>query len=110
MQLYHRTNHDAAQVILTEGFRDGRGRYMTDIEFSGVWLADRPLDENEGAEGDTLLSVELEQALAEQYEWVEDRKPYREFCVPAVVVNQRAVVSVYVEDDEWMGIPEPRLD
>jgi hypothetical protein len=55
MKLYHRTYH--AREILTEGFRDGKGCYMTDRESKGVWFSDRPLDKNEGAGGDTRLAI-----------------------------------------------------
>ena len=49
MKLYHRTDVLAARAILRAGFRDGRGTYLTRHVFTGVWLSDRPLDENEGA-------------------------------------------------------------
>lgn len=95
MLLYHRTNEAAA--ILAEGFRDGRGRYMTAVEFSGVWLSDRPLDFNEGAAGDTLLTVEVPEQAIIDYEWAEDGKPYREFLVPAEVVNRYGRPQVVTE-------------
>ncbi len=36
---FHRTTAACAAAILREGFRDGRGRYLTDQEWSGVWLS-----------------------------------------------------------------------
>jgi hypothetical protein len=78
--LYHRTREDAARQIVADGFRDGEGYYMTEDLMSGVWLSDRPLDCDEGAWGNTLLSVELtkdEHEIAE-FEWIEDGKPHRE--------------------------------
>jgi hypothetical protein len=57
--LYHRTTEDAARKIVSDGFRDGEGYYMTEKLHTGVWLSDRPLDANEGAWGNTLLRVEL---------------------------------------------------
>jgi hypothetical protein len=46
---YHRTTAQAAVGILTAGFRDGRGTYMTETEHAGVWVSCEILDENEGA-------------------------------------------------------------
>ena len=44
MKVFHTTD-DAAKAILSEGFRDGSGTYMTAIRHSGVWIADQPLDD-----------------------------------------------------------------
>src|SRR5262245_58725355 len=97
MILFHRTN--VAEQILAEGFRDGTGAYLTDQEYTGVWFSDRPLDANEGAWGHTFLTVELPDELIADCEWIEEGKPYREWLIPAGIVNQfgRPVV-VYVDD------------
>jgi hypothetical protein len=99
MILYHRTDPQAAQSILREGFRDSTGNYLTTNIYSGVWLSNVPLDENEGAFGDILLEVTLEITESEigQYEWIEQGKPYREFLVPAAQINARMKIRV-VED------------
>lgn len=88
MKVFHRTNHSAA--ILAEGFRDGTGFYMCidlDEPLAGVFVSDRPLDENEGAIGDVLLSLDVPVELFESYELVEDGKPYRESIIPAAMLN-----------------------
>ena len=85
MKVYHRTFHAAA--ILREGFLDATGTYLTGKEFSGVWVSDRPLDVNEGAEGDVLLTLSIPVDVFEEYEWVEDGKGYRESLVPAAILN-----------------------
>jgi hypothetical protein len=55
---YHTT--DAAEAILSDGFRDATGSYMfIGAELTGVWLSDTPLDGNEGAKGDQVLRVEF---------------------------------------------------
>lgn len=89
MILYHRAPKDAVNAILEHGFKDGSGHYLTTHTYSGVWLSNVPLDENEGACGDCLLEVlvELSDGEIAKYEWIEDGKPYREFLVPASVVN-----------------------
>ena len=95
MKMYHRTTAASAKRILSEGFKDGTDRYMTDREFSGVWLSVEPLDSNEGAQGDTLLCVDLdctERDLSD-FEWIEDGKTKREWLIPADLVNRRSRVS-----------------
>jgi hypothetical protein len=92
--LYHSTTRENAASILREGFRDRTGKYMTTTDHTGVWLSDTPLDENEGASSEALLSVELEEGILQLYEWVETGKGYREFHVPAEIVNRVPVVTI----------------
>ena len=87
MKVFHTTD-DAAKAILSEGFRDGSGTYMTAIRHSGVWIADQPLDENEGAKGNQVLWLEIPEKLIAPYEWIEEGKHYREFLVPAKLLNR----------------------
>jgi len=101
MRLYHRTSRGVADAIVQGGFRDGSGYYGTDLLWTGVWLSDRPLDGNEGAFGDTLLAVEMDEAAVAEFEWVEDEKPYREFLVPASLVNERASICIIPEPESW---------
>jgi hypothetical protein len=94
MKLYHRTGIEAARAILCDGFRDGRGTYLTVHEHEGVWLSDCPLDENEGAEGPVLFSIKMSVSEVRPFEWVEDGKGYREFLVPAALVNSHGAPRV----------------
>jgi hypothetical protein len=50
-------------------------------------LADRPLDENEGADGDVVLELDVPEPLFIEYEWVEEGKTYREALIPAERLN-----------------------
>jgi len=63
-----------------------------------VWFSDRPLDANDGARGDGLLVVDIPEEVIVDYEWVEEGKGYREWLIPAEVVN-RSVVESVSEDD-----------
>jgi hypothetical protein len=93
--LWHRTA--SASVILTGGWRDGgdaegqRAALANPELGTGVYLSNRPLDSNEGAKGDQLLRIVL--ALTEQdiaaYEVIEEsgESTYREWCIPAAVLN-----------------------
>jgi hypothetical protein len=99
MNVYHRTS--AAAAILRDGFIDTTGSYMAiDVEFSGVWVADRPLDDNEGADGDVVLVVDIGEASIAEYEVIEEGKPYREWCVPADVLNEHGFVMLQTEGDQ----------
>ena len=97
-RFYHRTSTENARAILAGGFRDGSGTYLTEQEFSGVWLSDVPLDGNEGASGDVLLAVEIAPELVEHYEWIEVGRTFREYLVPSALINQHARVSIASED------------
>jgi hypothetical protein len=101
MRVFHRTDH--AEAIRRDGFRDATGFYMTTEPHTGVWLSDRPLDINEGADGAALLAVEIGDDVFAAYEWVQDGG-YREALVPAEVVNRYPVELVFadpIEEAEW---------
>jgi hypothetical protein len=101
MKLYHRTTASRAEAILRDGFKDGTGHYLTDQLHSGVWLSNEPLDCNEGATGDVLLEVEgLIDAELAAYEWVEEGKTYREWLIPAAIVNTKATVRIVDDEGE----------
>jgi hypothetical protein len=93
VKVYHRTPHGAD--ILHGGFRDATGSYMTDREWTGVWVSDVPLDIREGAKGDDLVEVDLPEEVFAEYEWVEEGRFYREALIPAEVLNRfpRALVA-----------------
>lgn len=97
MICYHTT--DAADAILRDGFRDATGSYMlANFELTGVWLGDSPMDVNEGAKGDQVLRVEFPSDVdLADFELIEEHKPYREWCVPAALINERATVTLMGE-------------
>lgn len=100
MKTYHRTSDDAARAILSEGFRDSTGFYGTPNRYTGVWLSDQPLDSNEGTQEGPVLEVTLaltEEAMA-RYEWVQEQLHYREWLMPAALINQHS--SVRLVDEE----------
>ena len=93
--LFHTTNTEAAAAILGSGFRDREGSYGTALHVKGVWLSDQPLDANEGAQGDAILEVHFDIPLSglDEWEWIEEGKTFREWCIPAAVVNKLATVA-----------------
>jgi len=107
VRLYHRT--PAGDAILAKGFRDGRGRYMTSNIHEGVWLSNIPLSAAAGAPGDDLLAVEIPEEVIAEYEWVaETGGTYREWLVPAAVVNRYPVERCTEEEaDALQGTWQP---
>ncbi len=103
--LFHRTSEEAARAIVESGFRDNTGTYLTGEEFTGVWLSNRPVNANEGAAGRALLRVTLDLSESDltAYEWVnEGNESYREWLIPASLINLRAKVEIVDEDElEW---------
>lgn len=91
---FHTT--DAAEEILHNGFRDTTGSYMfAGLLLTGVWLGDQIMDINDGAVGDQVLRVEfLDDVVLDDFEVVEEGKPYREWCVPAALINAQATVTL----------------
>ena len=85
MKLFHAT--EAYEQIERDGFRDGTGKYLTDFEFTGVWVSAEPLDDHPSPEA-RHFEIEVGDLNLEPFEWVEEGKPYREFLVPAEVLNQ----------------------
>ena len=106
MIVYHRTHH--ADAILRDGFRDTEGTYLTAERWRGVWIsAPWPLDENEGADGDAVLAIEIPETVFVTHEWVEEGKTYREALIPAEELNRYPVRIV--TDDELDALTVARF-
>jgi hypothetical protein len=117
MRLYHVTDRESAERIVRAGFVDSEVIHDDRELQIGVWLADRCLaGENDvgprlGPVPDTSLSIEVPPEAAEPYERREDGKPYREFCVPARILNEygigevQALEDVAVEERRRLGEP-----
>ena len=109
--LYHRTA--AAEEILRDGFRDGEGSYLFDsLTLRGVFVSDTPLDSTEGTNGDQLIEVTLPgEVNLDEFELVQEGMPYRQWCVPAELLNTCAHLHLLSEDEEtdlprhWNGEP-----
>ena len=57
LRVYHATSREAADAIEREGFRDSRGSHLSAEAFFGVWVADLPLDSDEGAPGSDAFFI-----------------------------------------------------
>jgi hypothetical protein len=97
MRLFHATTLRAARIIRDSGFRNARGSYgLVDeqtgrrIIVEGVFLADRILTCSEGVSPDATayFRIVIPGKLISRFEWIEEGKGYREWCVPANIVNR----------------------
>src|ERR671916_1840771 len=87
MRLFHVSDH--AELILEEGFEDGRGFYREGKLHRGVWLFDKPTEEGPDQPGmarTVVLDVPDEVAL--RYEWLEEGSHQRRFLIPARILNR----------------------
>lgn len=66
---------------------------------TGVWVSDEILTEHEGAGGCTMLQIVIKISRKDLafYEVKEDGKPFREWCIPAKMLNCGAI-SVFTKD------------
>ena len=90
MQLFHITY--AVEAILAEGFH------------GGVQLATRPPDADDGSHGAAVLVIDIPEDVVAPYVWRNDwnaadrgdaAPAYREFVVPADVVNRYGPPQIY---------------
>ena len=97
MKLYHPTKHWAA--ILRDGFGERSGTYLTESDNSGVWLFDQPFEQRPGDDDpDVILELEIPEAVVAPFEW-HVGLPYREFLMPAALVNLYGTPRVWQSSD-----------
>ena len=110
MRLFHITATANAEAILKEGFRDGTGHYLTDQEWTGVWVSTEPFDGYD-ADTKTLFTIEIPEDVISEFEWVQPGMRLREFLVPAALLNSYGPPVVTGDyDDEISVNPDPEED
>ena len=107
MRLYHSTTAEAAERILSEGFRDGFFGYLGQMRI-GTWLSDVPLDESDGCRGHVALELQLEinAASIADFEWLLEDATHREWLIPAAVLK-RLIVSIHRVSEGVCSESEP---
>lgn len=90
---YHRTDADSARAIIDSGFKNSSGYFMSNRIWTGVWLSSISVD---SAAGDAVLKVKLEIDERElpRWEWAAEGQSYREWLLPAPIVNRCATVEM----------------
>ena len=98
---YHRMNPVTAREIIDSGFSDTSGYFLNNRIWTGVWLSSIPVDNEEGADEDSFLMVKLDIPERElsRWEWVAEGRSYREWLVPAAIVNRCAAVEMVEQLD-----------
>jgi hypothetical protein len=87
VRLYHVS--DDTRTILERGFQDGPGFYRDGKMHRGVWLFDRPIEAGEDRPADSrTVVVDVPDDLALRHEWLDEPREYRQFLIPASVVNR----------------------
>src|ERR1039457_4608962 len=110
MIVYHATTSaETLKSILAQGFRDTVGRYGVMMQLPGVWLSDRPLMAGDGglSGSEPLIRLEVPEDVIRQYEWVNEGGTYREWFVPAAVLNRFARAFVGDALDELARMDRP---
>ena len=110
MRLYHGTTLANAGLVASNGFQDVTSNFGLfsgasgePVNTTGVFFSDLVLDENEGICSEAYLVLEIPEEHLVSYEWMEEGKGYREWCIPAVLANtfftDRTIYS-------WENVPE----
>ena len=89
MKLYYVTDAAEAAALLRDGFRDADPKSgMTSTGLGGVLVNDEPLSVYEDARRNQLIEVVMPDSTPLENELLEDDKGYREWCVPAHMLNE----------------------
>jgi hypothetical protein len=96
-------NVETVPLILANGFRDSEGMYLTNRKWRGVWVSDRDLEEHI-LEAPALLTFDVPAEVLAEYEWVQEDLGYREFLVPATVLNMFGPPTPVDSSDEPLKI------
>lgn len=96
LRFYHRTSKENGRAIVESGFQNSTGYLFGNRAWTGVWLTSMPLDQVAETESDTLLKVKLhvsERELA-RWEWTGEKRCFREWLIPAALLNRRMKAEV----------------
>src|SRR5580704_2869100 len=73
--VYHVTGVEVAELIDRDGFRDNTAPFLTNQEFSGVWVSDVPLDQG-GFDNSIVFEIDVADLDLSEMEWIEEGKGY----------------------------------
>ena len=98
MKFYHRTKE--FMQIIERGFKNEELKYQASKRYYGVCLTDRPLEIKDGGDEFKLLVIEIPEDIITPFEWYDKTKPYREFIVPAELINSYERPRLYSAGDQ----------
>ena len=109
MRVFHIASNKNAEAIPKEGFRNGTGYYLTDRLWEGVWISDKPFNDEHLSNTNTLFAIEIPEEDISDCEWAEEGNPYREWLVDDKILNSYGppVVTDDYEDDAIIPNPNP---
>ena len=108
MRLFHITGNANAEAILKNGFRDATENYLTNQEWTGVWVSTEPFNGQYQNDANTLFAVEIPEDVISEFEWVEEGKLIQEWLIPAALLNSYGPpVVTDSHDDEIMPNADP---
>ena len=94
MRLYHGTTLANAEQVARNGFQDATsnfGLYSAasgePVNTTGIFFSDLVLDENEGICSEAYFVLDIPNEHLASFEWMEEGKGYREWCIPAALAN-----------------------
>ena len=76
---------------------------MTDRQWEGVWLSDTPdewvsvMKVHRNCPNPVVLAMTIDpylQNLLNDYEWIQEQNSYREWLVPAKLINKHSTVQI----------------
>ena len=98
---YHRTTAENARSIMENGFMNSAGYFLGNRTWTGVRLSARPLAADDCTDGDVTLMIKLDMAEHQlaRWEWTKEGRTYREWVIPAPLVNSCMTVEMVDELD-----------
>ena len=91
---YHRTNADNARGIIDSGFKNSSGYFMNNRIWTGVWLSSIPVESEASADALLMVKLEIDGRELSRWEWSGEGRSYREWLLPANIINRCATVEM----------------
>jgi hypothetical protein len=110
MQVYHSTTREFAECISEEGFPDVTAGPLTRAPGSGVWVTERPIMSGDGlGRIDAWFEISIDEPLLEPFEWAEKGSAFRQWVVPADMLNEHGLVR-HLDETDAMVLYDAWLD
>jgi hypothetical protein len=91
--LYHQTTLETAHDIHESGFKDSVGYFLNNRIWTGVWLSSLPPEPTSPGCALLKVKVDLDYDQLCRWEWAGEGSSYREWLIPANILNRCATVE-----------------